>query len=353
MYSYLSKILLKIVMVIADSYERRGNMATIKEIAEKAGVSIATVSRVLNYDPSLSVTDETRKKIFEVAEELSYKKRTVRTSTSKIAIIHWYTEKEELEDLYYMSIRFGIEERCQQLDIQVVNYFYNDLGNVKLEAIQGIIAVGKFSKQQAETLAEFTEHIVFVDCSPDEDRYDSVVIDFEAATKKILNYLIEKGHQQIGYIGGREKFKDESSEIEDSRDKTFRSYLEEKNLLNEDYVYIKTFSVNDGYSLMKQAIKEHGEDLPTAFFAGNDLMAIGCIRALHEAAIPVPQRVNIIGINDISVSKYIYPELTTLKVYTELMGETAVDLFIERIADRKVAKKIFIATELVIRKSSF
>ncbi|KXG44049.1 LacI family DNA-binding transcriptional regulator [Tepidibacillus infernus] len=328
-------------------------MATIKDIAEKAGVSIATVSRVLNYDATLSVTDETRKKIFEVAEELSYKKRSVRTSTAKIAMIHWYTEKEELEDLYYMSIRFGIEQRCQQLDIQVVKYFYNNLEEIKQEEIQGMIAVGKFSENQVATLAEITDHIVFVDYSPDEDAYDSVVVDFEVATKKIINYLIEKGHQKIGYIGGRETFKDGSAEIEDLRDKTFRSYMQELNLFDENYMYIKTFTVNDGYKMMKQAIHDHGENLPTAFFVGNDLIAIGALRALLEENISVPERVNIIGINDISVSKYIYPSLTTLKVYTEIMGETAVDLLMERISGRKIAKKVFIATELIKRNSSF
>lgn len=328
-------------------------MATIKDIAKQAGVSIATVSRVLNYDSSLSVTDKTRKKIFSAAEELSYKKRTPRTGLSTLAIIHWYTEKEELEDLYYMSIRLGIEERCQQLDVQVVNYFYNNLENVKQENIQGIIAIGKFSKNQVGTLEEISENVVFVDYNPDDDTFDSVVIDFEAASKKIINYLLDKNHKSIGYIGGRESFKDGTAEIEDSRNKTFRAYMKEKGLLDESLIYIKSFSVNDGYNLMKQAIREHGENLPTAFFAGNDLIAIGCLRALHEESISVPERVNVIGINDISVSKYIYPALSTLKVHTEMMGETAVDLMMERLGGRKIAKKILISTELIIRKSSY
>ena len=83
-------------------------MATIKDIAERAGVSSATVSRVLNFDASLSVADETKKRIFEAAEELDYRKRTSKKyAHQKIAVIHWYTEKEELNDLYYLSIRLG------------------------------------------------------------------------------------------------------------------------------------------------------------------------------------------------------------------------------------------------------
>lgn len=331
-------------------------MATIKDIAKKAGVSIATVSRVLNYDPTLSVADETRKRIFEVAEALSYKKKVVKKepTTAKIAIVSWYTEKEELEDLYYLSISLGIQNRCQQENITVVKYFYSNLNElVNIEGIQGIIAVGKFSKTQAKQLASITDFIVFVDCSPDDEKFDSVVIDFEWATRRVIDYLVKKGHQSIGYIGGRETYRDQNISIVDLREKTFRNYMKELKLYSEGFVYIGHFTVNDGYELMKKAIKEHGNNLPTAFFAGNDQLAIGCLRALMEENISVPGRVNIIGLNDISVSKYVYPPLTTLKVHTEFMGETAVDLLVERIAGRKIAKKVFIPTKLIKRKSSF
>lgn len=330
-------------------------MATIKDIAKKANVSIATVSRVLNYDSTLSVSDETRQKIFEVAEELEYKKRQSpkKNEAYKIAIIHWYTAKEELEDLYYMSIRFGVEKKCHEMDIQFVNYFFNDLQNVKQETVQGIIAIGKFSHEQIENLTELTNHIVFVDSSPNDDVYDAVVIDFVRATQKIIDYFLEKGHHHIGLISGKERYKDSSIDIEDAREKSYRHYMNELNLLKAENIYIGSFSVNDGYKLMKRAIQERGNDLPTAFFAGNDLIAIGCLRALHEEGIAVPEQVNIIGMNDISVSKYVYPALSTLKIHTEKMGMTAVQLMIERLSGRKIAKKIMLATELKIRKSSF
>lgn len=330
-------------------------MATIKDIAQLAGVSIATVSRVLNYDTSLSVSDETKKRIFEVAEELSYKKKSVRKQESgKIALLQWYTEKEELEDLYYMSIRLGVENRCRHHGIQVEKYFQDNLVDLQEdEDIQGLIAIGKFSSKQVSELEKRTKNLVFVDTSPDEDRFDSVVIDFEKATKKVLDHFIEKGHTDIGYIGGREAFKDKTSTIEDAREKTFKQYLGEKGLLKEAFIYNGSFSVEDGNRLMKQAIKEHGDQLPTAFFAGNDSIAVGALRALLEEGIAVPERVNIIGINDISISKYVFPSLSTLKVYTELMGETAVDTLLERIEGRKIAKKIYITTQLILRNSSF
>ena len=329
-------------------------MATIKDIAQLAGVSIATVSRVLNYDTTLSVGDETKKRIFEAAEELSYKKKPVRKQDSvKIALLQWYTEKEELEDLYYMSIRLGVENRCRHLGVHMVKYFQDNYEELKDNEIQGLIAIGKFSSKQVKELLSITKNIVFVDSSPDEERFDSIVIDFEKATEKVLQHFIKKGHEEIGYIGGREGFKDKTSIIEDQRELAFKSYLEVKGLLNEAFMYSGTFSVDDGHSLMKKAIQEHGDNLPTAFFAGNDSIAVGALRALLEEGISVPERVNIIGVNDISISKYVFPSLSTVKVYTELMGETAVDTLLERIEGRKTAKKIFISTKLILRNSSF
>ncbi|MGG1399147.1 LacI family DNA-binding transcriptional regulator [Bacillus salipaludis] len=329
-------------------------MATIKDIAQLAGVSIATVSRVLNYDTTLSVSDDTKKRIFEAAEELSYKKLPARKQeTGKIALLQWYTEKEELEDLYYMSIRLGVENRCRHHGLQMSSYFRDNIEDLKLDDLRGLIAIGKFSSKQVKELSSITKNIVFVDYSPDEEQFDSIVIDFEKATKKVLNHLIKKGHERIGYIGGREVFRDKTSPIEDPRESTFKHYLAEKGLLNEAYMYNGSFSVQDGHSLMKKAIDEHKEQLPTAFFAGNDSIAVGALRALLEEGISVPDRVNIIGVNDISLAKYVFPALSTVKVYTELMGETAVDTLLEKIEGRKIAKKIMIATKLILRNSSF
>lgn len=164
---------------------------------------------------------------------------------------------------------------------------------------------------------------------------------------------MEKEHREIGYIGGRETFNDRTSEINDSREVIYKSYLKEKNLFKEEYMYIGKYSASDGYDLMKKALEEHKDNLPTAFLVGSDSLAIGCLKALNENKIAVPDRVNIIGINDISIAQYVYPSLSTIKVHTELMGETSVDLLIERLNDRTISKKVSIATELVIRESSF
>ncbi|MCA1065237.1 LacI family DNA-binding transcriptional regulator [Rossellomorea sp. AcN35-11] len=331
-------------------------MATIKDIALKAGVSISTVSRVLNDDKSLSVPQQTKHKIFEVAEELNYKKKKAprKSVDSSIAIFNWYTEKEELDDLYYMSIRLGAEQRCQHYGLNLVKYFQNDFEEMKKGSFDGVVAIGKFSSYQVQELKRISENIVFVDFSPEGEDVDSVLTDFSIATKKVLNHFLKKGHTDIGYIGGRETFKENDGDfIPDSREDTFKHYLGEKGMLSESSMYVGSFTVDDGFRLMKRAVAEHGEKLPTAFFCGNDSLAIGALRALHEEGIGVPDRVNLIGVNDISVSKYVYPPLSSVKVQTEVMGETAVDFMVKRLEEkRKVTHKVFISSELVIRKSS-
>ncbi|QPA32931.1 LacI family DNA-binding transcriptional regulator [Thermaerobacillus caldiproteolyticus] len=332
-------------------------MATLKEIAEKAGVSVATVSRVLNYDTTLSVSDETRKRIFEVAQELNYKtlrERNQQTAKDRLrfGLVHWYSELQELGDPYYMAIRLGVEKECFHRQIELVKLFkQNDSYHSEwLTALDGIIAIGKFGPKDIEVFTSSTKHIVFVDFSPDEEQFDSVVVDFRQSVLEVLDYLIELGHEKIGYIGGRE-YVDGESLIKDEREATFYEYLYLKGMYDPQHVFTGHFTAEDGYRLMKQAIS-HGA-LPTAFFIASDSMAIGALRALHEAKIRIPDDVSIVGFNDIPTSKFMQPSLTTVKVYTEFMGETAVELLVERLTTKRhISKKVVVPTKLIIRESS-
>ncbi|RKD76172.1 LacI family transcriptional regulator [Sinobaca qinghaiensis] len=329
-------------------------MTTIKDIAEKAGVSIATVSRVLNYDETLSVAESTKKRIFQAAEELNYKKHTKKKpQNGSITIIHWYTEKEELEDLYYMSIRLGIENRCQDLQINYNKYVYDDFIKQDHDGIKAIVAVGKFSPGQAEKLGSYTDAIVFVDSNPAAETHDAVIANFKKVTRKIMDHLTVSGHRNIGYIGGRETYRLEEHPIKDQRETTFKKYMQARDL-DTSIMYTGRFSVEDGYNLTKQLLQEvDKEKRPTALFLANDTMAVGCMRALHEENQHIPNDISLVSVNDISISKFMYPPLSTVKVYTELMGETAVDLVNERLSGRReVSKTVEVATDLIIRESS-
>src|SRR5699024_2123826 len=109
-----------------------------------------------------------------------------------------------LNDLYYLSIRLGVEQRCREHELSSEIYFFDSIDDIKTDQIKGIIAIGKFTKKQVKQLVSICPDIVFVDQSPDEDTYDSVIINFERAIEKIIYYFMENNHHQIGFIGGKE-----------------------------------------------------------------------------------------------------------------------------------------------------
>ncbi|WNF37479.1 LacI family DNA-binding transcriptional regulator [Bacillaceae bacterium IKA-2] len=332
-------------------------MATIKDIAERAGVSIATVSRVLNYDQSMSVGEETKKRIFEIAEALSYKTIKERVNQQKkhvlkFGLIHWYSEQQEIADPYYMAIRLGVEQECFNRNVELIKLFKQgeSYQSDRLDGLDGIIAVGKFSESDVAVFNKASKNVVFVDSSPDVHKFDSVVIDFRTSMIEVLDYLISLGHKQIGYIGGVESV-EAGILIKDIRELTFYEHLNTKGLINSEFIFTGRFTTEDGYNLMKYSISR--ENKPTAYFIASDSMAIGAIRALHEAGINVPNEISIVGFNDIATSKFLQPSLTTVKVYTEFMGETSVDLLVERIeTNRSISKKVVLPTKLLKRESS-
>ena len=143
-------------------------MATIKDIAEKAGVSQATVSRVLNQDMTLSVSEDTRSRILRIAEDLHYQKKSRKTAPQpvedfhKIVIFEWYTREEELDDLYYYAIRMGLEKQAQELGYEIFRIFNNDDWSLIQEA-DGIVALGKFSPKTIRDLESYGKPLIFVD----------------------------------------------------------------------------------------------------------------------------------------------------------------------------------------------
>ena len=321
-------------------------MVTIKDIAHAAGVSSATVSRVLNQDQAMSVSDETRTKIFTIAKQLGYKKSKKTNKRSKpshrIAIIEWYTEQEELDDLYYYSIRLGAEKRAQELGYEVIRIFNND-SLTQLENIDGIIAIGKFS-----------DKLVFVDSDTLKSGHSCVTTDFENSVINVIDYFINSGLKKIGMIAGQETSSDKSTLLSDPRLNTFQSYLKQLKLYDPNLIKIGSFSSEAGYKIMKKFIIELGDKLPPAFFAANDALASGALRALQEAKIPVPERVSLISFNDTSLAKYMYPKLSTVTVFTEEMGKQAIQILEQSFQkdSSSVPYMVKLATRLTIRESS-
>ena len=334
-------------------------MVTIKEIAQKAGVSPATVSRVLNGDKNISVREETRVKIYEAAEELEYipliQKYSNRLSTAqsdlKLLVVCAFTSQIEIEDPYYLAIRYGIDEECKKRGIAIQRMYHNELTQEfpSSSEFSGVIAVGTFTKEMVNQIAKTYEHIVFVDSDPDDERFDAVTVNLDLGMKKIIRFLIEKEIKTIGYIGARD-FPDQQTNHQDQRELTFISEMTKRGLLNEGWIWIGEFSSDSAYETVKANFVKG--NLPECFVVANDSMAVGVLRAFYELGVHVPNEVSLISFNDIPQAKFTTPALSTLKIHSEQMGVLAIKTILDRIAnERDVACRISIGTQLVIRDS--
>lgn len=333
-------------------------MATLKEIADKVGVSLATVSRVLNNDSGILVADETKIQILKVAEELNYKTAKQRKNKNlekklvTIGIVEMYDVVKQLQDPYYLLLRNIVEKKAFENDIKLVRLFKKDddyefLGNVEF---QGIIAIGKFTSEEVEKLSDKTSNIVFIDSAPNDELYDSVKVNYKLGVRQGLDYFVNQGHKNIGFVGEKYTLGDNKIPNFDDRLKYFYEYMNDNQLLNEKFIINSDMTSEGGHEAIINYIDKNNE-MPTAFFTANDAIASGVIKGLCERGIKVPNEVSIIGFNDTIISQYTSPPLTAIRVHIEYLGEVAVSLMVERLNGRNYAKKVIIPSEFVLRNS--
>lgn len=337
-------------------------MATIKDIAEKAGVSPAAVSRILNNDATLSVGEETRKRVLEAAAILNYKPTRKRNTNKnsdvyEIGIVSAITQEEEVQDPYFMTIRLGIEMACSKfpLKIKTVINAGNGASFDELKKLDGVIVIGGIEPSSVQEYCQGHKNIVFINHLPETGEYDVVASGLDKATEDVLDYLFELGHTKIGFIGGNDTFNrlyDNKSmgELQDIRNSAYEKVMKQKQLYRPELVQIGEWGATGGYQYMKKFIE--AGTLPTALVCASDQMAIGAMRALHEAKIKVPQDLSIVGFNDIEAAEFLNPPLSTVKIHTDEMGKTAVKLLYDRLKGRKIPIKAVLSTELVRRESS-
>lgn len=336
-------------------------MVTIKDIADRSNVSASTVSRVLNNDETISVQEETRERILQAARELGYKtilerriiqkQKASRKESLSVGIVLCQNVEEELSDPYFLSIRQGVEAELTSHGIKTTMFRLRERNaDLHIDGLDGLIIIGRLQESALKVVGDL-ENVVYINHSPDDDLYDSVVIDFEKATEKTLFHFRKTGYQRIGYIGGREKLhlKNESIAYEDKRQTTFERVMKEVGLYKEEYVFIGEYTMGHGYELMRKAVQSG--DLPEAFFIASDPMAIGALRALQEAKLRVPEDVAIISFDDIEMARYASTPLSTIRVHTNEMGRIGVKLLLERLNGRKLPLKVTVPTELVLRES--
>jgi LacI family transcriptional regulator len=325
-------------------------MAILKDIADKVGVSNSTVSRVLNNDEKLSISDALRKRIFEVADELDYvvKKRKKSKVSYKIGIFTEYSLKEELNDLFYLSVHIAIEKKIADKKYKMITI---NAGNFEqlTKNIDGVICIGKTNTTIMEKLYSLELPIVFADCSPNDNQFDSVIFDLYNSTITVLEYLNKKGHTKIAYIGGQDEINPKYS-VDDERKSAYVQYMKDHSIYNPEYVIEGAYTPHQGYESFKKIMNSN--DKPTAIFIGNDTLAVGCNKAASEMGINIPKDISIVGFNDISLARYMVPPLTTIRLITSYMGNEAVTLLEDKLySQRVISKKVILQAQLIERES--
>lgn len=316
-------------------------MVTLKDISDQTGVAVTTVSRILNNDPSIRVSQATREFVIETAGKLNYRKsspskRIASQSRSSytVAIAESMSADEELNDLFFLYLKRNTEQYCRELGLNLV--FLNsatDFSRAEYNGtIDGILAIGLYSYEQVQKLASISGKIVFLNVAPDKSRFDSVVPDYVMGINLALEALQAKGHRKIGYLGPKNRSSDYESKKEEWRHEAYMKYMLQHDLLDETYIIDSDMNFGSAYKDMDEYLAE-GKKLPTAFLACNEEAAIGMIQALMTKGYSVPKDISIVSFNDTPRSAYTIPPLTSINVPLQALGAEGVNLLIRRLQE--------------------
>lgn len=324
-------------------------MATIKEIAEKAKVSMATVSRVINLDDTMAVSPDTRRLILEIAHQMGYvppkrRKMAARDSIS-IGVADWKIIQEGWSNFRLSSLGYLAQTITQEIEVTFVR-----MNSKQSEKVDGIIAFGTFSLEEIDYLRSLSYNLVFINSEREGYQHDQILIDFNLGMQQMVEFLVkEKNYQRLGYIGGL--YEHNQVKIGYHRLEAFTYYLKEYECYQPDIIWTGDMSYDSGYRLLKQVLES--ERLPDALLLGNDAIAEGALAAMLEAGLSIPEDMAIVIYNDIETLKPKYPDYTSIKMYPDFVWQTAIELLIERILNRRTqTMKIIIPTRLSLGKST-
>lgn len=331
-------------------------MTTLKDIAEIVNISTSTISRLLNNDPTLCVSESKRKEILDAVNKLGYEspKRSKKKFTNHlestrsdkyqehdIVMINFLTPTQEIDDPYFTSIRAGIQKRCLEIGSNVTSLH---LGQVSknwgvIKKAPAVIAVGHYPNDIAHQLYQSNQNLSFVDSNPLGCSADAVIIDRVALSNEVMNNILTVGCKRPAFIGNNEE-----------RLHIFRKVTIENNIYFSELCKVsKEYCIESGYQAMKEILKTSPH--PDVVYAATDMVAIGVYRAIYEFNLSIPDDIQVIGTNDIPSARHMNPSLTTVQLYPFEMGEIAVDLAIEKINGRAYSKTVLIGHKLIYRDS--
>ncbi|MES1185374.1 MAG: LacI family DNA-binding transcriptional regulator [Myxococcales bacterium] len=312
--------------------------STIRDVAERAGVSTATVSFVLNNNPNEVISDKVKKRVLEAAAALSYHPSATaaglkRKHTHNVGLI-FYKEDDAIANQFYSYVVQGAVKEAVERDYNLLFSFmgssytgFNDLPKVIRERnVEGVLFIRQTLPKMIKDLQAFGLPIVAIDNTPRIKGIDSLQIDNRLGAGLAAAHLVELGHQRLAFLGPVEP----PPSIEERGD-GFSERATSFGAPKPQLIAAAEFTFDAAYAATLKALKAKGKALPTAIFCANDVMAAGALRAAREAELRVPHDLSVIGFDDIAMSRYTDPPLTTIGVVKEHLGRRAMGLLIERI----------------------
>ncbi|WOO86737.1 LacI family DNA-binding transcriptional regulator [Mollicutes bacterium LVI A0039] len=298
-------------------------MATLKDISEKTGLSIGTISRVLNYDQTLYISDEKKHLILKTADELNYKTLQERKmNEGKILILQTSSKSYELQDPYFMSLKAGAENYAQN---NKINFDSNYLDNIELTDIKdylGVVIIGLLSNEKVKLVKEYNNNIIFVENNPMTGSHNSVNVDLTKIARDVADYFSINSRNLV-YFGPL------SNEFAyDIRQEAFKSAAAYHGLEHDQIA--TPMDLIAAYTKALEYLSTIGTK-NLSIFCANDNVAMGVLRATTELKLEIPGQVEIIGINNIPATEFLEPPLSTVNIPSEFMGEYAVKILVDNI----------------------
>jgi len=339
-----------------------GGAVTLRDVAHRADVSITTASRILNgRETGVPVRDETRARILEAATELGYKPnllaRALRGSRSSLLGVI----VRDISDPFHTQVLQGVDDVARERGYRLF------LGHVDWQPdvaatygsmfeqshADGILLVGDIVGGDAslDDLATHHEHVVGVSDRVGPRRVPGVYVDNVRGTLLALQHLWELGHRDILCVA------DQRMADGPVRAEVYGRFMRERGVADRMRVHFVTQpDPEPSYRLGREVFASlDGPDRPTAVFAASDTIAIGLLQAAFQARIPVPERLSIVGFDDIDVASFTIPPLTTVSQSGVEMGRTAATMLLDMIEaadDAEPVADVVVEPRLVVREST-
>lgn len=331
---------------------------TIIDVARESGLSSSTVSLVINR--SGYVRDATRKRVQDVIDRLEYHpshsaRRLASRTSGNIGFILTEDHFSQAEPFYtriFLGTEFEARKHNYYILLTTIEPHFKKNGNTPrflLERnVDGVIIAGKISDKFVKYIQEIGIPVVLVDYELKHQHFSSVLIDNRRGATAAVRHLIECGHKDIAFVGGDIEHPSIAERFEG-----FKEAIAEAGLtLNNNLINVEEedTGVVNGYNAMQRILERQK---PTAVFAANDAMAIGCMQLLKQSGVRIPEDAAIVGFDDIEMSSHTEPRLTTVRVFKEDMGKIAVQRMVEIIKSKtQVVATSYVHVELVRREST-